>query len=1145
MRFREIASIAFIAGTCVWLTNCGEITPDRANPFIPTSPPPVQPAPDLQVATPTVSDSCPDAGTTFMLSTTVRNAGDGAAAATTLRYFRSTDAAITTSDTAEGTDVVDAIAAAANADASVTLTAPDAPGTYYYGACVDAVAGESVTTNNCSDAVHVTVPEPPVQTAPDLQVATPTVSDSSPDAGTTFTLSATVRNAGDGAAAATTLRYFRSTDAAITTSDTAEGTDAVDAIAAAANADASVTLTAPDAPGTYYYGACVDAVDGESVTTNNCSDAVHVTVSEPPVKTAPDLQVATPTVSDSRPDAGTTFTLSATVRNAGDGAAAATTLRYFRSQDATITTSDTAEGTDAVDTLAAAASADASVSLTATDAPGTYYYGACVDAVDGESDTTNNCSDAVTVIVSEPPVQTAPDLQVATPTVSDSGPDAGTTFTLSATVRNAGDGAAAVTTLRYFRSTDAAITTSDTAEGTDRVDALAAAASTDASVTLAATDAPGTYYYGACVDAVDGESVTTNNCSDAVHVTVPEPPVQTAPDLQVATPTVSDSSPDAGTTFTLSATVRNAGDGAAAATTLRYFRSTDAAITTSDTAEGTDAVDTLAAAASADASVTLTAPDAPGTYYYGACVDAVDGETVATNNCSDAVHVTVPEPPVQTAPDLQVATPTVSDSSPDAGTTFTLSATVRNAGDGAAAATTLRYFRSTDAAITTSDTAEGTDRVDALAAVASADASVSLTATDAPGTYYYGACVDAVDGETVATNNCSDAVTVIVSEPPVQTAPDLQVATPTVSDSGPDAGTTFTLSATVRNAGDGAAAVTTLRYFRSTDAAITTSDTAEGTDRVDALAAAASTDASVTLAATDAPGTYYYGACVDAVDGESVTTNNCSDAVHVTVPEPPVQTAPDLQVATPTVSRSSPDAGTTFKLSATVRNAGDGAAAATTLRYFRSTDATITTSDTAEGTDRVRRLAGSATSPKAITLVAPLVPGTYYYGACVDAVDGESDTTNNCSDAVHVTVSEPPAEGDHPEIEVHLYGPDSVEEDIGDALLVLAAWTTHNSRAPTESFRVRVWLVSGTADEGVDFGRFNQLIEFKPADFTAHNERFEALKELTITILDDTEAEGDETTGAAMTLESARPFVKLVSPNYPKLHSITILDNDD
>ena len=33
-----------------------------------------------------------------------------------------------------------------------------AAGTYYYGACVDAVADESDTTNNCSPSVQVTVP---------------------------------------------------------------------------------------------------------------------------------------------------------------------------------------------------------------------------------------------------------------------------------------------------------------------------------------------------------------------------------------------------------------------------------------------------------------------------------------------------------------------------------------------------------------------------------------------------------------------------------------------------------------------------------------------------------------------------------------------------------------------------------------------------------------------------------------------------------------------------------------------------------------------------------------------------------------------------------------------------------------------------
>ena len=38
--------------------------------------------------------------------------------------------------------------------------------------------------------------------------------------------------------------------------------------------------------------------------------------------------------------------------------------------------------------------------------------------------------------------------------------------------------------------------------------------------------------------------------------------------------------------------------------------------------------------------------------------------------------------------------------------------------------------------------------------------------------------------------------------------------------------------------------------------------------------------------------------------------------------------------------------------------------------------------------------------------------------------------------------------------------------------------------------------------------------------------------------------EGDETFGATMTLERARPFVTLLSPNYPEQLSITILAND-
>ena len=109
---------------------------------------------------------------------------------------------------------------------------------------------------------------------------------------------------------------------------------------------------------------------------------------------------------------------------------------------------------------------------------------------------------------------------------------------------------------------------------------------------------------------------------------------------------------------------------------------------------------------------------------------------------------------------------------------------------------------------------------------------------------------------------------------------------------------------------------------------------------------------------------------------------------------------PDLVVESVTADASSVDTGASFVLRATVRNRGDGDADATTLRYFRSTDATISVADAEIGTDNVAALRGGASSDEVIEATAPSTPGTYYYGACVDAVADETDANNNCSSAV-------------------------------------------------------------------------------------------------------------------------------------------------
>ena len=234
--------------------------------------------------------------------------------------------------------------------------------------------------------------------------------------------------------------------------------------------------------------------------------------------------------------------------------------------------------------------------------------------------------------------------------------------------------------------------------------------------------------------------------------------------------------------------------------------------------------------------------------------------------------------------------------------------------------------------------------------------------------------------------------------------PDLVVASLSANERNPAAGAQFTVAATVANQGDETAAATTLRYYRLPDANITPTDTEVGMEAVAALAAAASSSHSLEVTAPASPGRYYYGACVVPVTDESDTANNCSPSVQVTVPQ---SGRPDLMVLSPSVRDGNPSAGAQFTVAATVANQGDETAAATTLRYYRSPDANITPADTEVGMEAVAALAAAASSSHSLEVTAPASPGRYYYGACVVPVTDESDTTNNCSPSVQVTVPQP------------------------------------------------------------------------------------------------------------------------------------------
>ena len=124
-------------------------------------------------------------------------------------------------------------------------------------------------------------------------------------------------------------------------------------------------------------------------------------------------------------------------------------------------------------------------------------------------------------------------------------------------------------------------------------------------------------------------------------------------------------------------------------------------------------------------------------------------------------------------------------------------------------------------------------------------------------------------------------------------------------------------------------------------------------------------------------------------------------------PSSAVHTAPDLVVE---AVRAEPDTvapGEEFRLYATLKNRGTEESTATTVRYYRSTNDIISTQDTELSNAKRDPLAANAAIRRYLTVTASTTPGVYYYGVCVDSVTDESNTNNNCSTAVSVTVTEP------------------------------------------------------------------------------------------------------------------------------------------
>ena len=255
----------------------------------------------------------------------------------------------------------------------------------------------------------------------------------------------------------------------------------------------------------------------------------------------PDLAITTITATPTTVQPGNRTTLRATIKNT-DAPEETRIVTFYRHTNQTETprTGGRRIGTRST-ILPTNASRTVSGRTRTPTTPGTYHYYACVTPVQGEQDTTNNCSKTpatVTVQVEEietPPVEepevpeeetpepeqdptTKPDL-VVTDTVSLplATTQSGDTVTIQTTVTNSGT-APAGTTIRVYRHTRETSNprqggTRETNTATTGTLAPAATVSVTSTHRAPTVSAPTHYYYYVCVDTVPNEQNTNNNCS--------------------------------------------------------------------------------------------------------------------------------------------------------------------------------------------------------------------------------------------------------------------------------------------------------------------------------------------------------------------------------------------------------------------------------------------------------------------------------------------------------------------------------------------------------------------------------------------------------------------------------------------------------
>jgi hypothetical protein len=575
--------------------------------------------PDLDLESLRLSIS--EATTSQILSATAifRNTGDAVSDTTTFRWYLSNNEAISSSDQLLGTGTLASIAPGQSITLSRTGTAPAVAGSYWVGICADPVAGEPEIVNNCSSGALLTVVS---DAACNIDMIECGATDSA------------VLGNNDCQSGPLGPGHFAA-------GRTFEGVAGQSFIldASWAGADGYLALQSPD-------GVTVSANDDFGLSTRSRIEyqlqqtgtyTAWLTTFAAGTKPAFDLTLACPeqeqpnlsvTLLNGPPaelEVGEGFQVEVGVDNIGQGSADASTLRYMLSTNASITPDDLQLAQSDVSSLVPSANTRRLALLEVT-APGDYWFGACIDSVDGEALAGNNCSSGQRVTVRSASNCNSSQVGVGYGAVGrinnedcDQSPRGAAYYSESYTFE-ANEGQLIGVSVSwndldgylYIEGPDGKVV----AQNDDGY---------SNSVSEVLLEIPETGEYKAWATSYSPEASGTFELETAEWAACEA-------QLTADSITADKSSVSNGEQVTISTQVSflACSEGGSEETLLRYFLSSNSKITSGDAEVGVDVIDSIQSGESRFEHVLVEAPVTSGNYWIGACVGEIDDNCVVT-----------------------------------------------------------------------------------------------------------------------------------------------------------------------------------------------------------------------------------------------------------------------------------------------------------------------------------------------------------------------------------------------------------------------------------------------------------------------------------------------------------------------------------